>query len=166
MGGLINSGHMSKAGYETLRYNVTFTPPVIEEEDNYARVFMEGANQVLMQANQPLLPMFSDIIKIPFGSQFIDIQTDVLDVYKVSLGKKILPANNPIPVKHGITQDEEVKDFSYQGILCYPEQWYQLTQGVGIEQGKRFLFLSLQVYPVRYLPGADQLQYITNMEFK
>jgi len=166
MGGLINVGRGSARESDTITYRVAFEAPVIECEDAYARVFMQGANNVLMQADRPVLPMFSEIIRLPFGTKITNIQPHDFTIYTLPVEKQIMPADEPVPVKSGRMPDETGNKVCYDQVSCYPENWYTSTPGVGIDQGKRFLFLTLQIYPVHYLPSSNQLQYITIMEFE
>jgi len=166
MSGMITSDHASGKNSDTMRYQVTFQPPVIECTDSYAQVFVKGANQILMQENLPVLPMFAEIIKLPLGTKITKIQPNDFTVYTVPVPKQIRPADEPVPVKRERISDEKREDALYEEIFCYPENWYASTQGVGIDRGERFLFLTLQIYPVRYLASSNQLQYITTTEFE
>jgi hypothetical protein len=167
MGGAITANRDSGRESDVITYQVTFDAPVIECNDVYSRVSVQGANQLLMQEDLPVLPIFSDIIRLPFGTKITDILMKDLRIYTMPLPKKIImPADAPVPVKNGVTPDEKEKIVSYEGVSCYPENWYSATQGVGIYQGEHFLFLTLQIHPVRYLSSSNQLQYVAAMEFE
>jgi hypothetical protein len=165
MPGIIKSGHDSEQEIDTMSYQVTFQPPVIECNGDYAQVFVQEANQILMQEDLPVLPMFSKIIRLPFGAKITKIQPNEFTVYTVPLPKQIIPAEEPVPVTMEKIPDNKRDHSLYEEISCYPENWYASTQGVGIDEGQRFLFLTLQIYPVRYVASSNILEYITTMEF-
>jgi hypothetical protein len=51
----------------------------------------------------------------------------------------------------------------YKSEDSYPENWVYYHTGGGLYYGERTTFLILKVYPVRYIPGDNQIEFIRNI---
>ncbi len=136
-----------------------FSNPEIVDNGKYANVEVEGANSVIYRAGEPILPRWSTTIKFPFGTRIIGVECIHSAVKEIKISKKIVPTPEPASWEnhHAKTiEDEKI----YGSNSSYPSKWYSYRTGGGIDNGKHIAFLTIDVYPIRYIPAKNTLLYI------
>jgi len=145
--------------------SVFFGEPLVVSDGVAVQVLMQGAPACLYQAGKPVLPMYSTTLQLPFGSTITEVAFDICGVQTMSLQKKIIAA--PYPVTAGSSPGRSLgsTDSVYDSLAFYPEEWMTYTTGGGLnEQSQHVMFLTIQVTPVRYCPGSDQLLSLTGCQ--
>jgi hypothetical protein len=144
--------------------SLSFQDPLLIDNGSAVRVLMTGAPACLYRAGKPVLPLFTTTYELPFGSIIQGITMDVDSVHTMVLSKKIIPA--PYPLVGGSPHDASFvsTDASVYGpSVFYPDAWMTYATGGGLNtQSEHVTFLTLQVSPVRYNPGTDEMMYFTN----
>ncbi len=151
---------------ETQVLSLTFEGPILLENGQTTTVRMNGAPACVYQPGQPVLPLYTTTLELPFGS-IIDLVTIQCGTVKTQvLREKILSA--PSPVIQGvrthvsdsspITEEVASTDFS-------PSQWMTYSTGAGLNQDDRHVtFFTLRVYPVRYNQQTNTIQYLDSCD--
>ncbi|MCK4902042.1 MAG: PKD domain-containing protein [Thermoplasmatales archaeon] len=156
------------AGEETEIITLSFSNlEVINSVDPYVEINIDGAGGRFYNPSQPVLPTYTTTLTLPFGIEVTDADCQVGDIQTETLSKKIVPA--PTPVKPTIHDDPEIDyimDSSIYGSSeLFPDTWFNYNVGVGLDENKEHRsFLTISVYPVRYSPENDEVNYIEDIE--
>jgi hypothetical protein len=151
---------------QTQRLMLSFQDPYINDNGTTCSVCMTGAPACLYHPEQPVLPMFTTTLQLPFGStiQEVTIQYDTENT--LVLHEQITKAPSPyiqgVNIKIADTPylNEETKTFDF-----YPPSWFSYSTGCGLNQDSDHVtFLTLQVYPARYNQTTDTLTYLSSCE--
>ena len=143
-----------------------FDEPSVVDDGSFIDITMQGAPACVYQSGKPVLPMYTSTFELPFGSeiQTVNIQFDA--VKTMNLQKKISPA--PFPCIDGtVPQQSEVSldDSVYGATELYPHQWLTYSTGGGLNtDSEHVTFFTMRVYPVRYNPGTDTIEYIDDCQ--
>ncbi|KYK29405.1 hypothetical protein AYK20_05510 [Thermoplasmatales archaeon SG8-52-1] len=135
--------------------------------EQFVELNFGGASGVLYQQSQPILPIYSKKLTLPFGTEIEDIECNVGNIKTMTLSNKVIPAPNPVtPDLDAPTEIQYIMDDSiYNSNELYPTNWFDYYVGVGLDENKvHKTFLIVRAFPVRYSPGTDTLNYIENIE--
>ncbi|RLF32801.1 MAG: peptidase C25 [Thermoplasmata archaeon] len=138
----------------------TFSEPVVNDRGSYVTITMKGAETFTMNPGEPMLPVFQKTLIFPLGTKIKGVSGTPSYVRTMELPKKIAPAPHPVPFDgrhHRITISEN--SHIYGSTSPYPEEWFRYHIGVGLHDGEHVIFLTIEVYPVRYHPAAHMLEY-------
>lgn len=160
--------------FKTTNYDTTtvelkfiFSIPEIITYDNYSVVRINGTNHNPFEffnydPGKPLLPVNISMLNLEFGSKIISLD------YEHST-PEIMNLSSPLifgcaSYDNGVNKNFITMDLSiYKSEDAYPENWVSYHTGGGLNYGERTTFLILKVYPVRYLPEDNQIEYIRNI---
>ena len=156
------------AGEDQEIINVSFSNlEVINSVEDYIEINMAGASGRLYETSQPVLPSYTKTVVLPFGIDVTNAVCQVGTIKTESLSKKIVPA--PTPVRPSISDDQEAEYIMdsniYETSDLFPDNWFSYKVGVGLDECKDHRsFLTVNVYPVRYSPTNDEVQYVENVQ--
>jgi hypothetical protein len=141
---------------ETYELRITFSKPTIVEEKQYITIDVEGTNNYNIQQGKPLLPCYTETIRLPFKTKITSITYTQGDIKTQTVSKKIQPS--PLAVSLDGTQEIQQQDVSYT-FEQYPEETvdYQITSG--IYKDKRYTDVKLIINPVEYNPHTNTITY-------
>jgi len=139
----------------------SFKEPSIMSTDEFVSIELSESNGSIIITGYPLLPSQVKVFRLPFGSKVLDVKVDVYDSYKLPLEKKITPS--PTPYIIGSKPDIDLNQINYD-FNIYPEDWFRYDLGAGIYKEKRYLFVTVELYPVRYLPREDKILVAKSMD--
>ena len=163
----IGNGNYAGATNEIIK-NLQFTTPSLTErttdEQTYDVLTMDGAGGAFYHAGQPLLPMYATTYTLPFGTKITEVTFEVSEVQTMTLSTKILPAPQPVVQGMGDTTAHYTMDDSiYSSSSLFPATWFAYYTGGGLDSNNEHkTFITIQVYPIRYSPATDTLQYVQN----
>ena len=152
-----------------------FSTPKIKNNSKmaeYINVHLKEANFFLMKPGKPILPFFSKTFELPFGTKILDTQCILCsDNKEIRVSKKVVPAAKPI-----ICSDEKQKTCLHATINpelynnnnnLYPDRWYSIKLGSGLNRNnKHVLFVTINMYPIRYDPLNDEIFYVNSIKVK
>ncbi len=143
-----------------------FSEPAIEKEGKYAVVKSPNTNTVLKQEGNPFLPSYTETVRLPLGTKIVSVDVETSHPEKITLSEKIIPTVPAIsydmkPLEFKITEGD-----IYKSTSTYPNNLYEWYAGVGIENSEHIIFLSIQLYPIRYIPANNELLYTNEMNIK
>jgi hypothetical protein len=126
---------------------------------------MKGAPACIYQPGEPVLPMYTTTLQLPFGSIIKDVAIHFDDVQTVPLQEKIALA--PYPFIQGTFREPSVPPITaeYENTDLYPCQWTTYFTGGGLNQNSEHVtFLTVRVFPVRYNQANDTLLYLESCD--
>jgi hypothetical protein len=135
--------------------------------DSYIQISIDGAQGCTYYANEPIMPMNSEKITLPFGTKILNIDYQTGPIDTMVLTKKIEPA--PQPVIKGIqvstTPELKMNQDIYESEEFYPDSWVKYYTGGGLDENNEHkTFLIIQTFPVRYSPATDTIQYTESID--
>lgn len=159
---LLFAGWMPVQGAETehLSCTLSFSPPAISPFGEYVKVSVDEAQGLLTMEGAPELPYISHTFTLPWGSRVKEVTVTGGSIHTLPLFKKVVPAA-PAQMMSG-TESAVVREEGpvYASAAAYPEQWAEWQMGAGIRDGERSVFVSVHVYPARYLPARNEIHYL------
>jgi hypothetical protein len=107
-----------------------------------------------------MIPVVSNIYMFQAGTEIVDVEV-LIKTEKQVLSKKIQPSPQPLPLIGKYTNasfNEEVAldETIYYSTELYPSNSYTIRKGIGLQEGKHTLFLTVKVY-AQYSPATDTL---------
>jgi hypothetical protein len=133
----------------------------------YIELNLNGAEGRLYQTSAPILPIYTKEIILPFGTKILNIQSQIGQVQSMVLSNKIVPAPTPvIPDIDDTTTPEYIMDESiYNSNELFPNNWFDYYTGAGLDDNSDHkTFLILRVFPIRYSPNTDTIDYIQSID--
>ncbi|KAA0001637.1 MAG: hypothetical protein FE048_05145 [Thermoplasmata archaeon] len=143
-----------------------FPEPTIEKKGMYAVVKSTNANTALRKEGHPFLPSYIETLTLPIGTEILGIEVQTSQPKEISLSEKITPTAPAISYNMKPSEVKIVESDVYKSNNIYPENMYEWNAGVGIENGERIVFLSIQLYPIRYIPASNKLLYTDEIKIK
>jgi hypothetical protein len=166
VGVLIISGFGAAVSVDTVNNNlqlqqdVQFSEPMISDKNGYLSVEVKEATSYATSPGNPILPMYTKLFSFPFGTIIKDVSFTTSSVRTIPLLKEIGPAAEltPVsgvstPVDHTLIKNTDV----YQGKNSYPSSRFEYQIGAGLHGNTHVVLLSVQYYPLLYLPYQQTL---------
>jgi hypothetical protein len=163
-----NNEGSSDINIKHIEIELSFSYPEVVKHGNYwvVRVNETNHNQYVLfdlDPGKPVLPVNISIFKLIFGSKIIDMTYEhspaqimdlpgILSFCKASYDSAIY-SEKEIEMDLTIYENDEL----------YPSDWVISQTGGGLSQAEHTTFLTVRVYPVRYLPLDNQLHFIENI---
>jgi len=165
---MVGMGKEAGADEETI--NLTFSELGIFDSDieTYAELEFDGANARLYRAGEPILPMYTTKLTFPFGTRILDVECDIQDIETIDLSGlgKIIPAPQPVMSNMEYTVAEYIENEAiYNSDDFYPDSWFSYSNGGGLDENNKLkTFVNIRVYPVRYSPATDSIEYVESLD--
>jgi len=152
--------------------DLQFSDPVVTQTtidaDTFVELDVSGANRQLYRAGEPMLPFYTVSYRLPFGTKINDISFSIQgEVKTLTLQHKVIPAPQAIPVAEEVEQSVEyiMSDVIYNSEELFPQDWVTYYTGGGRDgNNDPTTFLNVIVYPGRYSPATDTINYIEGGE--
>ncbi|MGC9307681.1 MAG: C25 family cysteine peptidase [Thermoplasmatota archaeon] len=144
--------------------SLDFSPPTVTDDGAYTVVASRECECSLTEQGHPVLPYRTMVLTFPPGTTIEQVTARVPTVYTMRLDKKITPAPRAVSANMQPANPVVVEGDVYHSTACYPSDWLSYSIGVGKDGSDQVIFLSLQMYPVRYRPAASELVYIEHID--
>ena len=141
--------------------SVAFSQPIINEQNQYATVSMDGTNSNLMRQNKPMLPSYIETFTFPFGTEIISVSCTSNNVYQQTISKNIILT--PVPVLAGDNVENTQGPTNY-GTDPYPNTWFEYDVGSGLNGPDHCVFVKVNVFPVQYNPAENLVSWSDDLE--
>jgi hypothetical protein len=157
----ISQMNVQKKG--TVEFNIDFSTPTLKENNNFYEIVVSETNSITTKEGSPLMPVYSKTFEFPLGVEITSIDIRHSFIQTLSVEKQV----RPVPSKEKIGDqiiliDGRINEEVYNSNESFPNDWFTITTGAGLNRdNEHVLFLSCYITPVRYLPNAHLLQYIT-----
>ncbi len=155
---------------ETTTIHIDFSAPGIIEktiqDEKYIELTVDGANAVLHHKGEPILPIYSKTLELPFGTKIVNVNYKTSNVKTMSLSEKITPTPQPMIYDMEYNKPEyKMNPEIYESSELYPSDWVSYYTGGGLNsEDKHTTFLTIRAYPVRYSPATDTISYVENID--
>lgn len=141
---------------EVLTLEFSFSDPVITEDSEFSYVSVEESDFNHIADGAPVLPVKLALQEFTFGTEIISVDYELSSPETLYLEKK-LSFGKCSP--KGTDMDEDI----YGSSNLYPSDWVTYHTGGGLSNDQLRTFFAARIYPVRYKPLDDQLQYINHI---
>jgi len=146
----------------------TFSETSILVEDNYIKLQISESDTLLDNPGEPMLPVYTKTYVFPFGTKIFDVKCIPGNIIKQEINAKIKPAAKPVQ-KMSINSEDSSRIFIneqvYKSNDLYPDNWFTYDITCGRNNDKIVVFLTVQMYPIRYSPSNNML-YKTDFDIK
>lgn len=145
-----------------------FSRPKLTPEGGFVELEIEGADSYTSNPGEPTIPIFNKIIEFPLGTKIIGIKCTFSSHETIDLNKKITPSQEPVSDKKiiDISDYNMLKKDVYESTDLYPTEEYSYRLGGGLSGENHVTFLSIHLYPVRYLPSLNKIKYAKNVSIE
>ena len=138
--------------------------------DNYIEITLEDVNTYKMTPGEPMLPKIIKTFELPFGARNVNVEMIPGKIVEKQITKEIIPSPSLLPLVTLQTESyvEKEKDLSiYSSSEPYPNDWYEYSLRSGLNsENKRVIFLTVPIYPVRYIPHEDKILILDSCDIK
>jgi len=151
---------------------ITFSKHLaIQDKDGYLTVNLEGADSQLKEPGKPMLPVYHKTFTFSSTAKIKEVTCDYSETREKSISGKIIPAPellphnypNAVSGKSLINEDEEI----YGSEALFPGNWYDYSIRCGLNsKGVSTTFVTIEIYPVQYLPVKNVLYHVSNAEIQ
>jgi len=151
----------------TIELKFNFSIPEVVPYNNYSVVRVNGTNHNPFEffnydPGKPILPVNLSMFNLKFGSKIISLDYEHSTPEIMNLSFPLIFGD--ASYDNGVNINFISMDLSiYKSENSYPENWVSYHTGGGLYYGERTTFLVLKVYPVRYIPGDNQIEFIRNI---
>ena len=161
---MIGMNNEVKADSDTITIN--FGNLEINEENDLITISIEGANTYNLNSGEPKVPVYSKTYTYPFGVKNFDIDCQVSQKETVTLDKMISPAPQiDVPGYEHVAMEPAMDETIYSSSDLFPDEWMSYNVGVGLDENMNHrTFLTIRVYPVRYKPALDEIEYVSSVD--
>jgi len=133
-----------------------FSDPYFKDYGDYVCVYVDETDFNSISDGVPVLPVELNVLEFPLGTNIISVEYEDPSFETMSLTKK-LSFGKCSPI--GTDMDEDI----YENSNLFPNNWLTYHTGGGLSNEEHVTFLTIRVYPVRYLPLDNQIQYINQI---
>ncbi len=166
VGFFILSGLRANAGDkaekdELMSETVVFSQLVLNENEDYISIELAEAKTDLWEKGKPKLPVVTKVYTYPFGSTIDNVEVTFSDIKQQKISKPIVPSPelyiDSLYYSNNIKKSENI--VSYSDIDVYPENHFTYKTGAGLKGEEHVIYLSVQMYPVQYIPKENTIYY-------
>jgi len=163
-----NAGIIQTNFQKEITVSKTFLEPKTVEKDSFVELQVAGTDNHIFMPGQPMLPVHTETLILPFGAKISNIECEVQDIETVVLSKKIYPAPQRIIIGTAVSYSKPIMDEAvYNSNELFPDNWFNYNVGVGLdENNKHATLLTINTYPFRYNPMTDTGEYAKNINLK
>lgn len=148
-----NSKILSGSEPSYINLDFSFSDPVITDDDEFSYVSVAEADFNHIADGEPVLPVKLILEEFNFGTEIISVTYEISTPITLSLLNK-MSFGRCSP--RGTDFDEDI----YQSSELFPSDWVTYHTGGGLSGEEHKTFFSARIYPVRYNPIDDEIQYI------
>jgi len=147
----------------------SFTNLALREDANYLSIELEEATKYISSPGKPMLPVISKTYSFPFGTDIKDVECSFSEIRELLILDKIKPCPYPMPltsIKDYIIDEKSRDELVYSSSELYPNEWYDYKINAGLDGFEHIISVTVNLYPVRYNPLENKLNYIDDFDIK
>ena len=145
---------------------IEFSKPQIDYSTGYGKILIEESNNVIINPNKPILPVYKKTYIYPYGTKINEIYFKITSkINKEIIQKNIQYSPNVNPPENQPQKKENNQNNpNYNPFDFYPNSWFDYEISSGLNNGKKSIILNLIIYPIRFY--EDIFYYFTSCEIK
>jgi len=140
---------------------VYFSDPEIQINENYISIVLPETETYTMEADKPILPIYTKVYTFPFGTTINNVDVKFSDSIEKDIPLLIKPAHESIMrsvyVPNKVEDNEKL--ITYSDIDIYPDERFSFRTGVGLKNLDHVTILSVHLYPIQYNPKDNKIYY-------
>jgi len=160
-----------------------FPVPTLSEDGDFLKVEMDDA-AYLVQDGKPVLPKYTQSMTLSSDSRIVSHDLSDISYYEMNIDGEIIPGALSQPhmgasfwgdapekfydgEKFTDEQEEVFRDENIYGSdVPFPSEWFELRTGMGRDPvtDETVLFVTIDFYPVRYIPSRNICLVATDAE--
>ena len=150
--------------------SISFSKPDIQEleKSQYVCINVEESTSYYMCPGKPILPIYTEVFTFPFGTNITDIICQSSDIQSKTISRKIVQCPEPLSANSANNAFRKIlkNKIECQSTNFFPNMWYSYRTGTGLDGDERVVFLTVGIYPVRYSPSQDIVQFTDKVDIK
>jgi hypothetical protein len=149
----------------TLTEPALFSTTSFESQGEYLKISLDKAEHFTSTSGEPMLPVIIKSYTFPHGTKIKNVEVTTSGLTKEKIEGKILPAPIAVPVTNLKIKktDDQSNDFDiYSSSNLYPENEFDYY----ITSGMNGLYLSIHIYPYRYIPAEDTIYSVDQIDIE
>ncbi|MBN2603307.1 MAG: hypothetical protein JXA91_04155 [Candidatus Thermoplasmatota archaeon] len=164
---IIDAGEQPNAN-NTYVKNINFSKPTIETNGEFITISIDETENIHFEPGMPIMPVHQLVVDFPLGTTIEKITLNCNNAISQSISAKIKPASSALTLDKSAEVESIVMDEGiYKSTNSYPTAWHSYNTFVGLtKDNQRKLIVSINIYPVRYFPLKDEINYIQNAELE
>jgi hypothetical protein len=139
---------------------MTFSQPVMQDQDQYTLVKVDTTNSWLRNVGAPMLPVMVTMYTFPFGTHIKNVAATFSEPQTYTLDKPIMLTPAPLTIEDGSTITAH-SDTPTLGSL-YPAERFDYNLGAGISNENHVIYLTIRCFPIQYRPADQTILYSQN----
>ncbi|MCK5301283.1 MAG: hypothetical protein KAJ21_05205, partial [Thermoplasmatales archaeon] len=146
--------------------NIEFSKLQIDYSTDYGKILIEGSNNVIINPNKPILPVYKKTYIYPYGTKINEIYFKITSkINKEIIQKNIQYSPNVnYPENQPHKNENNQNNPNYNTFDFYPNKWFDYKISSGLNNGEKSIILNLIIYPIRFY--EDIIYYFTSCELK
>ena len=166
LGAVALPGETTKVANNDQKFeSVSFSQPVIEDQDQYVKISIEEANAMLMEQGKPMLPIYIHTFTFQFGTKIKSVQCTARNIHQQAITKDIIPTPEAVPVGlRQVTEKQQALQVVHYTKEPYPNTWYNYDVGSGLHDGEHCVIVKVEAYPVRHNPATHTISWAEDID--
>lgn len=154
--------------FDVMTQSIHFVQPQLVEQHDFTAVSVRHVkSSTIGMMDKPLLPVERIVYEFPLGTVIDDVIVSYSSISSETITKPVQPTPMPEPYtvtpryEQTVTVDYTFNGYDFSGY--FPQNWYDYSIGVGLNSdNQQTIFLTVNLYPVRYSYQDNTLQYISD----
>jgi hypothetical protein len=146
--------------------NIKFTEPIITINNNIAEILIKQTNSYTAEINKPMLPCYEQTIYYPIGQNIKNIKIEKENIKTIPIETEIKTVPQPILSNNNIIKQENHEIVTINDNTPYPSKDYEYSVGQGLNNGLRTNILKLNIYPAKYIPLENKIEWAENIDIE
>jgi hypothetical protein len=142
---------------------VSFSQPIIKNENQYITISVDEANSFLMEQNKPMIPSYEKTFYYPFKTKIKSVTITPKNIQEKPLTNKVQPTPKMLQV--GQKVEINSNEINYD-IDVYPQNWFNYKIFSGIDKKERKTIVKIETFPIRYYPNENKMQWASSFDIK
>jgi hypothetical protein len=163
--GFVSAGIERDLNNKNIFEKISIKQPKIKELDDFVELSLIESSKYLLNSGKPMIPKIVKTYVFPFGTKINDIQVLFSNKIEKIITKPVKPSAD-VSMISTIYEDSinMNKNVDYSDINIFPQEQYSYRKGSGLSNGEHVLFLSLNIYPIQYIPNNNIISYSKNIQ--
>lgn len=148
--------------------SMLLSKPIIASIGEFISVDFDEATSFMLEPGKPMLPVFTKVFVLPFGSKIVDVDVSFSNENTMIVSNLVKPAPEPVPLNsiNQISMGDYIDESIYESSEVFPSERYSFSTGGGLHSNEHVTFLSVKCYPVRYSPASNMLHYSKEIDIE
>jgi len=148
--------------------NINFSNPEINYYGNKLNISIKETNHQYIYPNQPILPIYIKNYKFPIGTKIKNITFQSSDINKILINNTSFNYINPEQDYNRLYNIFKLFEnkINMKVNNYFNDDWFLYRMGTGIDGGKRFLFLTIGIFPVKNSIIHNQVEYFNKCKLR